>query len=116
MSEREIAELRLAGFCAEETRHLILFRRMYPNELTHRSLYSLATVISALANVPLERDYARRKELLAKGFDDHYEELERCMQFIELIGSAPISERKKNHEFEWPLIYQTFCERISIIE
>jgi hypothetical protein len=43
-------------------------------------------VISALANVPLGRDFTRRKELLVKWFDDNYEKIQPFVQFIELIG------------------------------
>jgi hypothetical protein len=86
MSEREIADLRQGDFCAQESRALTLLRQKYPIDLSRRSLYSLATVMSTLANVRLERDFARRKELLIKWFDDNYEAIEPFFQFIELIG------------------------------
>jgi hypothetical protein len=42
--------------------------------------------MSTLTNVRLERDFARRKELLVKWFDDNFEAIEPFFQFIELTG------------------------------
>jgi hypothetical protein len=87
MTEREVADFRLGQFSATGSRGLDFLRQAFPTgELTRRSMYSLATVLAALASVRLERDFARRKELLIKWFDDNLEALEPFLPFVELIA------------------------------
>jgi hypothetical protein len=86
MTERAIAEMRLGEFSAQGSRGLQLLQQMFPrSDMTRRSMYSLATILGALANVPLERDFSRRKELIIKWFDDNYDALEPFLRFIELV-------------------------------
>jgi hypothetical protein len=69
MSEHEIAEFRLNGFRADTSRAAGCLRRLYPGgELTRGSLHSLATVLSALAQVELKRDWIRWKDLIVKPY------------------------------------------------
>jgi hypothetical protein len=85
MSERDIADFRLGGFRAERSRAAERLRELYPyGDLTRRSLYSLASLLSALSDVKLPRDFTRRKELLVKWFDDNFDALETFLRFFEL--------------------------------
>jgi hypothetical protein len=49
-------------------------------------MYSIASILGNLANVPFERDFARRKDLLIKWFDVNYDALEPFLDFVELIS------------------------------
>jgi hypothetical protein len=84
MTERDIAELRLGDFHSETSRAARRLRELFPfGELTRRSLYSFATLIGALADVKLNRDFTRRRELLIKWFDDNFDALEPYLGFFE---------------------------------
>jgi hypothetical protein len=86
MSERAIADLRLGTFSSQGSRGLEMLHRMFPSgEMTRRAMYSFASILGALANVRLERDFSRRKDLLVKWFDDNYDVLEPFLHFVELI-------------------------------
>jgi hypothetical protein len=77
LTERKIAGLLLRDFHANGSGAVQTLQMRYPeDERTRRSLYSLASLVSALAGVTLHRDYARRKELLFKWFDDNFEVVE----------------------------------------
>jgi hypothetical protein len=85
MSERDIANFRLGDFHAESSRAAQKLRTLYPHgDLTRRSLCSFASLVSALADVKLARDFTRRRELLIKWFEDNYEALEPYLAFFEL--------------------------------
>jgi hypothetical protein len=85
MTERDIAEFRLGGFHADNSRAAQEFRVLYPyGELTRRSLYSFASLVATLAEVKLPRDFTRRKDLLLKWFDDNFEVVGPYLRFFEL--------------------------------
>jgi hypothetical protein len=85
-TERAIADAKLGGFIANGTRREALLERIYPGgSLTRRSLYSFASILSALAGVTLERDMTRRKSLLMKWLDMHYDLLQPYVTFVELV-------------------------------
>jgi hypothetical protein len=85
MSERDIAEFRLGAFQADHSRAAQRLHALYPHgDLTRRSLYSFASLLGALAGVKLARDFTRRKDLLVKWFDDHFDALEPYLRFFEL--------------------------------
>jgi hypothetical protein len=85
MTERDIADFRLGDFRAENSRAAERLRALYPHgDLTRRSLCSVASLIAALADVKLARDFTRRRELLIKWFEDNYEALEPYLAFFEL--------------------------------
>jgi hypothetical protein len=85
-SERAVADARLDGFTVDGSRGQALVRRIYPRgELTRRSLYSFASILSALAGVALQRDMTRRKSLLVKWLDMNCDLLEPYLTFVELI-------------------------------
>jgi hypothetical protein len=85
MSERDIANYRLAGFHAETSRAAERLHLIYPHgDLTRRSLYSFASLLGALAGVKLARDFTRRRDLLIKWMDDNFDALEPFLPFFEL--------------------------------
>jgi hypothetical protein len=85
MTERDIADLRLGDFQANESRAAQKLGILYPHgELTRRSLYSFASLVATLAGVKLPRDYTRRKDLLLKWFDDNFETVEPYLRFFDL--------------------------------
>jgi hypothetical protein len=86
MIEREIAEMRLGEFSDQGSRGLQFLKRMFPGpDLTRDSMYSFATILGALTNVPLERAFSRRKALLIKWFGDYCHSFEPFLRFIELV-------------------------------
>jgi hypothetical protein len=85
MTERNIAEFQLDAFQPESSRAAQRLRVFYPHgDLTRRALCSFATVLAVLAGVTLPRDLTRRRNLLMKWFDDHFDALEPYLQFFEL--------------------------------
>jgi hypothetical protein len=106
MTEHDIADARLGDFNPEGSRGEAIVRQIYPEgELTRRSLYSFASVLSALANVPLQRDLTRRKSLLVKWFDEHYSTLEPFMVFITLRPSwTTLNKMNQISEWFWPIL------------
>jgi hypothetical protein len=86
LSEKEIADRHLGDFKAEESRGLALLNRIYPKTaMTRHSMSALAVILSNVFDIPLERDSSRRKDLLIKWFDDHYDKLEPNMHHITLL-------------------------------
>ena len=68
-SERERTQFLLGDFRAQGSEGLKFLESLCPFALTRSALISLATVLSELINVPLDRDIKRKKELLIKWFD-----------------------------------------------
>jgi hypothetical protein len=85
MREHDNVKTHLEVFQSEQSKALILIRRMYPVELTRKTLRSLALVMSALANVPFRPCLSRSKQLILQWFEMNYEVLEPFFQFIESI-------------------------------
>jgi hypothetical protein len=67
MSECEIADLGQGVFCAQESRALTLLRQQYPTDLSRRSLYPLAIVVSTLAHVRLNVNWHEGPNSLLNG-------------------------------------------------
>jgi hypothetical protein len=84
MTEKQIANVRQGSFEAQGSRGAQLIAQICPIDLTRRSLYSLVSVLSALADVRFERDFGRRKDLLIKWVDDNYDALAPWAPFIQL--------------------------------
>ena len=68
-SERERTRFLLGDFRAQGSEGLKFLESLCPFTLTRSALISLATVLSELIDVPLDRDIKRKKELLIKWFD-----------------------------------------------
>jgi hypothetical protein len=84
MTECDTVELTLGDFHWENSRTAQCLRELFPfGRLTRRPLYSFATLPGALADITLNRDFTRRRELLMKWFDHNFDALEPYLGFLE---------------------------------
>jgi hypothetical protein len=83
MTEHDTAEFLLGDFQASTSRTVEQLREIYPHGTwTRDSLSSFATVIGTIAGVRVGRNFTRRKDLLIKWFEDHYDVLEPYFRYI----------------------------------
>jgi hypothetical protein len=85
-TERQRSDRLLDGYVAEGGPGEALVRELHPNgDLTVRTLGSYAKVLSIVANVPIRRDWFRRKDLLYKWFHMNSDLLEPYLEFVKFI-------------------------------
>jgi hypothetical protein len=88
--EKEISDLHLNGFSPIGSQGWEFIRDLIPDgSVTCKSLVDLAKVFSAISRIPFPRDFARRRSLVIKWFNDHLEEL-RPIHAILTIISEPL--------------------------
>jgi hypothetical protein len=83
-TEKEIATALLGDFDPKKSRSMAVMATKSPNELSKLSVLSVAMVLSILSGVRITRHWKRRKFLIYKWMDDHYEKLEPFFPEIEL--------------------------------
>jgi hypothetical protein len=85
LHESDISDQHLGGFSAAESRGQRFVDAICQNHsVTRDSLVSLAHVFSCISGVRFPRDFARRRVLVIKWFDDHIDELESLGKVISL--------------------------------
>jgi hypothetical protein len=76
-SEAEVSAIHMNNFKAEGSRGLMFIKLLCPgHNLTRESLIVLAKTFASISGVRFPRDYARRRDLVIKWFDDNFETLE----------------------------------------
>jgi hypothetical protein len=83
--EKEVADALIGAFDSSESRGLHLIRRLsIGKELSKEQMIGLAHVFSVLAKIDFPRDFTRRRDLVVKWFDDHFEALEPLATVVHL--------------------------------
>jgi hypothetical protein len=82
--ERHILEERLRGFVMEASRSYLFFQSRGWENCPFDNLKSIAEVFSRAANVPMDRDAKRRKPVLFRWFEDHWDELRPFAERLEI--------------------------------
>jgi hypothetical protein len=97
-SRRDLAEgmracILLGDFESERSRAWELLDRMSAQTFSRQALISLASIFSLLIDVPLKRDYTRRKDLIVKWLDMNYEAVEPWVPYITVEHMEPRENR-----------------------
>lgn len=103
-TEKMRTRILLGDFVAEGSKGLDFLKKIYPHPLSRSVLISLATVFSGLTNVPFDRDFRRKKELVIKWFDEHLDECKKWnshvrfeyTEYKEFLKQDPKSSKNKN--------------------
>lgn len=85
-TEKERAKILLGDFVVKGSKGLQFIENFFDSELKVISLHSMqsfAKIFSELIKKQLPRDIQRKKSLLVKWFDDHYEE---CLKNRNLVN------------------------------
>jgi hypothetical protein len=83
--EKDVADALTGTFNPSESRGLHLIERLSAGkELSREQMIGLAHIFSVLAKIDFPRDFTRRRDLLVKWFDDHFEVLEPFATVIHL--------------------------------
>jgi hypothetical protein len=82
--EKERIADRLNGFNVKDNSVWRAITKRFGANLKQQELLSIAKVLASHANVKLDRDAKRRKSVLVKWFDEHWEELTPFLDYVVL--------------------------------
>lgn len=80
--EMERVKRRIQGFNYKSSHAWKMLTAKYGPKLAHEELMSIAELLSAQVNINLDRDAKRRKAVLVKWFEENWEIIQGCLQFV----------------------------------
>jgi hypothetical protein len=84
-NERDLANRNQGDFRPEGSRAMALMLEKYPvGMLTRNLVLSFCDVLSGVSGIRLPRDLKRRRALLLKWLEDHYDKLKAIADLMEL--------------------------------
>lgn len=83
-TERRRIESRLNGFNPKDNRAWKAITEQFGVQIKQPELLSIATLVAENANIKLDRDAKRRKTVLIKWFDEHWDVIQKFIHFVVL--------------------------------
>lgn len=86
--EKVVAQNLLNGFVSKGSRGEKMINDILGcsiSEVTLKGLISVASFISDITKIKLERNYKRKKDLIVKWFNDNEEKIRKYKQFVKIV-------------------------------